>query len=366
MIEWTLDKLQSTVEEICFSQKLVRVDFPDKEPLFTLLHYPTRRITILAGIEEQRTMWRAHRDGFMTEAQMEKLLRERGAWTEDDDALVEEVKEKINKWRSKLKDPDLSDSAKSMALELIPKLEEDLFKAELNKERGMVNTAERRARQAKYDYMLWACTYDPETDELMWPNYLTFYEEVERKNPELKNKLLSEFLRYLVGHTTEEIRYIARSNLWRLDYLIAQKGNLHLFPRSSVELTPDQKNLLWWTGYYQSLYEMMPEDQPDEWVIQDDEALDNYMEDLHKERSKDRAERKAEKQFGAQSAEKMATSLVMYSHPSYHDKDYDKVNKTSSGKTDLTLQDDPNMEGAAFRRSKAISKSKKFVPDNTE
>ena len=197
----------------------------------------------------------------------------------------------------------------------------------------------------------------------MWDNYLTYYEEVERKNIELKNKLLSEFLKYLVGHTTEEIRYIARSNLWRLDYLIAQKGNLHLFPKSSIELTPDQKNLLWWTGYYQSLYEMLPEDQPDDWVIQDDEELDKYMDELHKERSKDRAERKAEKQFGGGSAEKMSTRLVMRSHPEYLDRDYDKANPVAGDTADLSIDNDPNMEGAAFRRSKGIAKSKKFVKE---
>ena len=236
-------------------------------------------------------MLRAKNDNMLTEEEMDALMREKGIWTEADDKKVEAIHKLIDLRRRKIADPDVDVTYKPYIQEGIVKLEEELFQAELKRERMMAHTCNRKARQSKYDYMVWACSYDPESGKLIWDNYLTYCAYLERK-ADLKNKLLSEFLRYLVGHTTEEIRYIARSNLWRLDYLVAQKGNLHLFPKSSIELTPDQKNLLWWTGYYQSIYEMLPEDQPDDWVIQDDEALDEYMEDLHRERSKDRARRK--------------------------------------------------------------------------
>jgi hypothetical protein len=362
-IEWNLEDLQLQIEEICFSQRLVQLDLSTQDlPEFILFRYPSRRITLLSNLEERRTMLRAKKDKMLTEEEMDAFMREKGIWKEEDDALVEEIHEKITKWKMKVIDLELSESSRQMAKELIPKLEEDLFKAELKRERMMIHTCNRKARQAKYDYMLWACCYDPDTDELLWDNYLTYCKEVERK-VEFKNKLLSEFLRYLVGHTTEEIRYIARSNLWRLDYLVAQKGNLHLFPKSSIELTPDQKNLLWWTGYYQSIYEMLPEDQPDDWVIQDDGALDEYMEELHKERSKDRSERKAEKRFGSTSAEKMDTRLITRSHPEYMNRKYDKVNPKASDKVDVSLNDDPQMQGSAFKRSQGISKSKKFTKE---
>jgi hypothetical protein len=362
-IVWSLDELQSHMEAICFGQKLVQIDLSTEDiPQFVVFKYPSRRVTRLSNLTETRTLYKAQKDKLLTEAQMDTFMRQNGIWKEEDDEKVEIIHEKIAKWKAKSIDIELTENARNDAKQLIPKLEEDLFKAELKRERMMIHTAERKARQEKYDYMLWACCYDPDTDDLLWDNYLTYCKEVERK-VELKNKLLSEFLRYLVGHTTEEIRFIARSNLWRLDYLVAQKGNLHLFPKSSIELTPDQKNLLWWTGYYQSIYEMLPEDQPDDWVIQDDGELDAYMEELHKERSKDRSERKAEKKFGSSSAEKMDTRLVMRSNPDYWNKSYDKVNPKGADQVDMSLKDDPNMEGARFKRSQGISKSKKFTKE---
>jgi hypothetical protein len=362
-ISWSLEELQRRIEIICYAQTLVQIDLSSEDfPTFVLFQYPSRKITRLASLAETKAIHKAKRDKILTEEEMDTLMRERGIWKEEDDKKVESIHKLIELRKKKIADPDVDPTHKPYIQEGITKLEEELFQAELKRERMLVNTAQRRARQEKYDYMLWACCYDPYTDELLWDNYLTYCSDVERK-VELKNKLLSEFLRYLVGHTTEEIRYIARSNLWRLDYLVAQKGNLHLFPKSSIELTPDQKNLLWWTGYYQSIYEMLPEDQPDDWVIQEDEALDEYMEDLHKERSKDRSERKAEKRFGSSSAEKMDTRLITRSHPEYMNRKYDKVNPKASDKVDVSLNDDPQMQGSAFKRSQGISKSKKFTKE---
>jgi hypothetical protein len=362
-IEWGLDRLQEEIEQICFSQRLVQIDLSTQDlPEFVLFHYPSRRVTLLSNLEERRTMLRAKKDKMLTEEEMDAFMRQNGIWKEEDDKKVESIHKLIDLNKRKMLDPDIDPTYKPYILKNIEKLEEELFQAELKRERMMVHTCNRKARQAKYDYMLWACSYDIETDQLLWDNYLTYCKDVERK-VEFKNKLLSEFLRYLVGHSTEEIRYIARSNLWRLDYLISQKGNLHLFPKSSIELTPDQKNLLWWTGYYQSIYEMLPEDQPDDWVIQDDEALDEYMEDLHKERLKDRSERRAEKKYGSSTAEKMSTRLIMQSHPEYMDRQYDKANPKASDVSDMALKDDPTQEKVSFKRSQGISKSKKFTKE---
>lgn len=363
-VDWSIEQLISETDIIRFAEKTVEIDLSTQElPLFVLLRFPTRKIMRLSHIEERKRLILGKKQNFMTEEEMELLLRKRGIWTEEDDDKVEEMREKIDKWKGKLTNPEIGERSKDLARELIPKLEEDLLKIEAKKENRLAQSLERVARQTKYDYMLWACAHDPETEDLLWANYLTFYREVER-NKELKNKLLSEFLTFIVGHSTEEVRFIARSNLMRLDYAISQKGRLQLFPSSAVELTPDQKNLLWWIGYYQSLNDLLPEDQPDDWVIEDDEELDRFLDELRKERSKDRAERKAEKQYGASSAEKMATRLIMRSHPEYYDREYDKANPTGSEVSEISIDKDPAMEKASFRRSQSVSKSKKFSKED--
>jgi hypothetical protein len=358
MIEWSISELQKHIEEITSGQKVIAIDLSHQDlPRYVLFNYPSRQIKRLAELHEDRVTRRAIKDKIMTEEQMETFMRSKGIWTEKDDEKVEEAQEILEKWKLKLIDPDISEQSKGYARELIPKLEDNLFEIDKKRERMLSQTVERLARQEKYDFMVWACTYDIETEERLWDNYLTYCDKIEA---EFKSKLLSEFLKYLIGHTTEQIRYIARNNLWRLDYIVSQKGGLHLFPAAAIDLTPDQKNLLWWTSYYQSLNEMLPEDQPDEWVIQDDEALDKYMESLHQERSKEISNRRAERSTGI-SAEKMATRLIMRSHPDYYKRQYDQVNPHAEGKTDIRVEE----EGDAYKAKKlksVIRKSKKFKP----
>jgi len=365
-IAWSIEELQSHIDEVTTGEKIIPIELSGRDtPHYILVKYPNRKILRLSEIEYDKYIYTAARLGVRTEAEMEKLIREKGIWTEDDDEIVAELMERLNKWKNKIVNPDVTENTKKLGLELIAKTEEDIYQAEKKKDVAMQNTAERRARSAKYDFLVWASSYRPETDERLYDNYLTYCEEVDS---ELRNKLLGEFIKfYLVGHTTEEIRYIARSNLWRIQYVSAQKANMPLFPNSIRELTPFQLNLIWWSSYYQSIYELLPDDQPEDYIIEDDESLDKYMEDLHKERSKDRATRRAEKKYGANTAMKMQTALVMKSNPDYWDYDYDAANPiTKKGQSNITLMDDPKNKAQAFKKTKGIQRSRKYTAPKNE
>jgi hypothetical protein len=158
----------------------------------------------------------------------------------------------------------------------------------------------------------------------------------------------------LNGKTTEEVRYIARNNLWRISYVIAQKTNTPLFSGAVINLTPDQANLGWWSGYYDSIWQMMPDDQPDEGTIQDDQALDKYMEELHKERSKERVAARAGKKYGTSSALNMKEVLVMRDNPDYLDFNYDKVPAKSGTDKGLKEEAPPGSKAARLRQKPVV------------
>jgi len=364
MIDWTFDQLQKAISEISYGEKLVILESPkDDSSVYILFKYPDRQSIRHADIQVDKVTRRAKRVGILTETEMEELLRARGIWTDTDDEIMVEMQEKIKKWKAKAINSDLTKTSQGYALELVAKLEEDMLKHEAKKERAMANTVERLARQDKYDFLLWASAYDPYTENRVWDtyeNYLTYCKTIDDK---FRSHLVGEFLQFLIGHSTEEVRYIARNNIWRIDFLVAQAGGLMLFPTSPRDLTPDQKNLLWWTKYYQSIYDMLPDDQPEDHVIEDDVSLDAYMEELHKERSKERVSRRAENKYGPSTAMKMKTALVMRSHPDYLRYEYDALGaEARSGKTDITLMDDPRMEGQRQKKGKAIQASRRYVP----
>jgi len=363
-IEWSTTDLQKHIDEILHSERLVHIEYAEDLKLY-LFTYPNRRALQLSEMEYEKTVFRAKKDHFKTEEEMMEFMTSQGIWTDKDVEKAEETRTKIKKWSEKIDNPDISEQAKIYASQLIEKLEEDLWSIELKKERMLLHTVERKSRQAKYDYLLWHCTYNPVTMERLSKNNLTFYEDVEG---ELRNLILAKFLDYLAGHTTEEIRYIARNNLWRVNYVSATKANMPLFPCSIVDLSPDQLNLVWWSSYYQSIYEMLPDDQPEDWVIEDDQLLDKHMEDLHRERSKDSQTRRAEKKYGTRTAMKMQEALVFQSHPDYERMQYDQVpdvmKTLKKGQTDVNLKDDPKMKGERRKKSQSVSKSRRYSPDD--
>lgn len=357
-VSWSPAELQKHIDEILHAERLVSIEH-DSKLMHFLFKYPTRKALQLADIVHDNTMAKAKRDKFKTEDEMMQFILDNKIWTQEDEEKSEEIRSKIRKWKEKIENPDISDQSKEYAKELVNKLEEDLWRLELKKERMMLHTAERQARQEKYDYLLWYCSFDPISNNRIAENNLTFYEMIEGG---LRNSILTKFLEYLAGHSTEEIRYIARNSLWRVNYISATKANMPLFPNSVIELTPDQLNLIWWSSYYQSIYEMMPEDQPEHWVIEDDELLDKHMEELHKERSKETQSKREEKKYGTRTAMKMQEALVFRSHPDYERLQYDEVPATSvkGDKANTDLKDDIRMRGARRKKSKEISKSRRY------
>lgn len=362
MIDWSLEELQNHIEQIATGEKLITLD--DEPGMFILFRYPPKQVLRQADIQGEKVVVDARKDNFMTEEEMLEHLKLKGIWTDEHEKQIKGFREKIDKWQDKLRNPDIGEGSRKSISTIISKLEEELWKIEIRRENALANTVERVGRKEKYEYLVWLCSHDPFTQERMWPNYLTYCQALEEKD-KVKMKLLNELIVFLSGHTTEEIRYVARHNLWRINYIAAQKTNTPLFPGSVVEWTPDQLNLVWWSSYYQSIYEMLPEDQPDDWVIEDDDELDKYMGELHKERSKERAAKRDEKRYGPSTAMKMKEVLVTRAHPDYERMEYDKPPTAQQGDT-KTLTDDSQMKGASRKRAQAVTKSKRYVPEESE
>lgn len=362
-INWSLEELQTAIDEIVSGERWTEVESTDG-PVDIFFRYPDRKITRKSDLVMRKAEKRASDNYIMTEQQMLEHITKIGVWTEADEKKAEAVRFQLEKVQEKLNLGDeLEKHIKAHYLTKVDQLKEELFTVEYKKEVALANTAERKAQHEKFDFLIWACSYDPETEERVWTTYRDYLATTD-KDKILKNNLLSEMSKYLRGRRTEEIRYIARSNLWRISYVVAQKTNTPLFSTAVIDLTPDQTNLAWWSGYYQGIYEMMPDDQPDDATIEDDEALDKYMEELHKERSRERQDARRNKgnPFGSKSARNMSTQLVMRENPDYMDLQYDAPPSHGEG-TERTLKDEaPNTSAVARKRSQKIKGSKRFKP----
>ena len=148
---------------------------------------------------------------------------------------------------------------------------------------------------------------------------------LKETNLVFKDKVLFEFLRFYSGIDTRVIRYLARSNMWRIRYVTSQKTADQLFGCSTSQYTNDMLNLAYWSNYYQNIYEMLPEDRPPDLVIEDDESLDAYMQHYYDERHKDEAVRRSKSKTGGKlSAFDKEEVIVTQSSELYEDIKYDK------------------------------------------
>jgi hypothetical protein len=115
------------------------------------------------------------------------------------------------------------------------------------------------------------------------------------------------------------------------------KTSESLFGIPVSEYSGDMLNLVYWSHYYQNINEMMPEDQPPDDIIEDDQALDAFMQDFYHERGKDVAERKHRKgTTGKLSAFDQAEVIVTRTNELYEDIEFDEPREATAIK-DKTL-----------------------------
>jgi len=203
-------------------------------------------------------------------------------------------------------------------MKVIAGLENELQALRIKRERTFGLTAEAKANEERLAYWCRRYVYKSE-DELLWSAREDYNKD---KDYILRTNVFAEYSRFVLGLKTDLVRYIARSNLWRIRYVTALKCGTDLFGRPAVDFSADQTNLLYWSHFYQGIYEMMPDDQPSEEIIEDDAALDAYMENYYKEMKKERFVKKSKKDgIDAMNNEQV---IITPAHELHKDIEFDK------------------------------------------
>jgi len=286
-MDLTTEEIERYLEQVSTGTKIVDVD--DKPLLFK---YPaidnrlgTRRIYEL----EYK---KAIEEGLLSNEGMRKIIEERELITRKDKLELLSLRSKLEAQKVLLAKTTKVRARQDRVKEVISNLEVEIQKIEYKERSKYSMTAETRAEEARILYLCWANCYDFFTNKLYWNSYDLFRDESDYL---FRQKVTSEFIVFYSGIPTSRIRAIARSNLWRIKYVTSLKTSEPLFGVPTSEYTNDMLNLVYWSHYYQNIYEMMPEDQPPEHIIEDDESLDAYLKDYYNERSQDAAARKDKK-----------------------------------------------------------------------
>lgn len=319
MLDIGFEELEEHITTVSTGIKLVHIEGADGGSSL-LFKQPTSEEKMFARFVYKQTYERAKNDDLKTVAEMEDILRERGIISEESDKEIETLQNKIKGQQAILTKTHKVKAKQERLIGIIKTLEEELRTLRNKRDKLLGLTVEAKSNEAKLFFLCSKCVFKSEKERL-WETEEEFNKE---KDLMFRMDVLAAFSEFVSGLPTSLIRYIARSNLWRIRYVTTVKTGADLFGKPILEYSADMINLLYWSHYYQSIYEMMPEDQPNDDVIADDDALDSYMDAYYKEMKNERAARAGQRSTKLDAFSTGDEVIVTPSHELHKDFDYDK------------------------------------------
>lgn len=337
MIEPTYEELSSYLLRIFTGEELKT--YRDTIVIFKV---PSNKLRMASEITYNKAYEEAKKDGLISVDDWEKIMSDRGLFTEGDVKAIESIESKLEAQKVLLGKTTKVKANQDRIKKIIQGLQGQIDEIKFKKFSKLTMSAETKAEEEKNLFLCSKCVYNFDTDTLRWQSITDVHNE---KEIDFRGELLVDFIRFCNGFSQEIIRFIARSSLWRVRYIHSVKSSDPLFGIPVVEYSTDQFNLAYWSNYYQGIYEMLPEDRPSDMIIEDDESLDVYMEGLYAERSKeDAARRHKHSNKGQLSAFDKEEVIVTKSNELYEDIEYDKPREAAK------LKDRTDIRKKARRR----------------
>lgn len=320
-MDLTHDQVERYLLKIFTGSELVYINNGSKD-ICIRFKQPNNAIMLRANLFYDKAYKDAVSEGMLTIKDWEKLIRERNIFTDEDQKKVDSLRSKLEGQEVLLAKTTIVKANQDRIKGVINTLRYEINQIESKRTSKLIMSAESKAQEEKSAFLCSACSYYYNADKLCWDSYESMLKET---NLFFKDRVLVNFLNFLTGIDTKIIRYIARTNLWRLRYVTSQKVSDPLFGIPTSDYTSDMLNLAYWSNFYQNIYEMLSEDRPSELVIEDDEALDAYMKSYYDERNReDAARRSKQKTQGKLSAFNKEEVIVTQSNELYQDIKYDK------------------------------------------
>jgi len=324
VMELSYEELDGYIQQICAGRKFTYVkDYLGREVPLIFVH-PTQENQQVADHIYKGSLQLAGKEGLASLTEMEDMIRARGLFTEQDEADIEKLTSKIEGQRFLLSKTIRVPSNTNRIKNNIERMQEDIHKIELKRELNFELTQERKASEDKFLFLARCGVLDALTKSYYWVSEQSFNDE---RDFLFRKRVFLDYIIFVHGLGSSIVRYIARSNLWRIRYVTATKTSDSLFGRPINQYTVDQLTLIYWSHFYQSIYEMLNDDRPSTGIIEDDEALDAYMKDWHADKSRENAasKAKANNKYGQNSAWDHGETIVMQSNPMQQDIEYSKT-----------------------------------------
>ena len=320
----------------CYLHKIFSgVDYKYIDDVFLEFRFPPNKISQQASLIFERSKESAIKQGMLSKDDLEILINKRNLITTEEITKLKKLYNQLEAQEILLGKTTLVKANQDRIKKIINRLKHDINEIEFKKMSKLLMSADTKAEEDKSFYLCSRCTYKEDGD-LLW----TVYNDAKlEKNIRFKDKVLTAFLQVYSGISTTVIRELARCTMWRIRYVNSIKTSESLFGVSTSDYTTDQLNLVYWSNYYQNIFDMMPEDRPSEMIIDDDDTLDAYMQTFYQDRNKqDSARKHNSKRSGKISAFDSEEVIITSSHELYQDIAYDKPDKAEKLKDRIDIR----------------------------
>lgn len=302
-----------------------------------LFKNPSNLIRIKASNLYYKSYKRACDEGVLPREEIEKLIDSRGIITDQDKITIDKLEAKLSAQKVLLSKTVKVKANQDRLIKIIKDLTSEINQIKYKRTSKLMLSAEVKAEEERYDYYCRSCTYMCDSGKLYWETYKDFINDLDL---DFKQDVLNCFVGFFNGIPTNIIRYIARSNLWRIRYITSLKTSETLFGIATSDYSDDMLNLVFWSNYYQNIYEMMPDDRPSDSIIEDDDALDAYMNSFYEEKEKESKVRNYKKNKGSStlSAFDQEEVIVTRFNELYEDIKYDTPRESQRVKDRTSLK----------------------------
>lgn len=170
--EITEEKAQEVFDEIIEGSRI----FEAQGFGHVKIRFPTNAEKRRADIEYSKAFSELLDTGIKTNKEMEKILRDRGIWGDEEERLVSETELEINKNLLLLKKAKTK-KRKEELRKTLSDLRQKLFDLQQQKQSFFQQTVESKAEEARFGYFLYCCTSNAETNKPLWKTFEEFQEE---------------------------------------------------------------------------------------------------------------------------------------------------------------------------------------------
>jgi hypothetical protein len=263
--------MEKALKSILWGRALVRAENAEGEmKTFTLRSLTLEEQNEMEFLKET-VLQECEDDGILFEEELKEILEETSAWTSEDDQRIEDLEREVRKCKHGIKQAEFNKTKRRILEKKMSGLELDLESLKSQKYGLFDLTAERRAEEFVRRYIIMKSATD-KFGKQIWQTEEDFLSSTDSS---LLNNLT---LQYMEHHVMSEtlLREIARSGSWRFRWSASKNGE-SLFGKPVAEWTQLQDMLVYWSQYYDFVYES-PE-RPNDMVIENDAALDAWVEE---------------------------------------------------------------------------------------